>query len=160
MLTKLKSFLKDQKLAKGIDYFFLPNSDEFFSEYLPESEKRVQAITGFTGSNATVIFAAGNGDEKSYFFTDGRYTLQAKNQLDSNEFEIFNIAEKQPLACLPKGSRVGVDPRLVNVNFVNSCAKAGLEIVLLDQETFSLVEPWVEPWVERSRNQSRNQETF
>ncbi|MBU6141226.1 MAG: M24 family metallopeptidase [Proteobacteria bacterium] len=113
MLTKLKSFLKDQNL----DYFFLPNSDEFFSEYLPESEKRVQAITGFTGSNATVIF----GQEKSYFFTDGRYTLQAKKQLNLNEFEIFNIAEKQPLAWLPKGSRVAFDPKLVNVNFVKTC---------------------------------------
>ena len=133
MLTKLKKFLKDQNL----DYFFLPNSDEFFSEYLPESEKRVQAITGFTGSNATVIF----GQKKSYFFTDGRYSLQAKNQLDSNEFEIFNFAEKNPLTLIPKGSRVAFDPKLVNVNFVRSCVKAGLETTLLNHETFSLVEP-------------------
>lgn len=132
MLTKLKKFLKDQNL----DYFFLPNSDEFFSEYLPESEKRVQAITGFTGSNATVIF----GQKKSYFFTDGRYSLQAKNQLDSNEFEIFNFAEKNPLTLIPKGSRVAFDPKLVNVNFVRSCVKAGLETTLLNHETFSLVE--------------------
>jgi Xaa-Pro aminopeptidase len=132
MLTKIKNFLKDQNL----DYFFLPNSDEFFSEYLPESEKRVQAITGFTGSNATVIF----GQKKSYFFTDGRYSLQAKNQLDSNEFEIFNFAEKNPLTLIPKGSRVAFDPKLVNVNFVRSCVKAGLETTLLNHETFSLVE--------------------
>ncbi len=140
MLTKLKKFLKDQNL----DYFFLPNSDEFFSEYLPENEKRVQAITGFTGSNATVIF----GQKKSYFFTDGRYSLQAKNQLDSNEFEIFNFAEKNPLTLIPKGSRVAFDPKLVNVNFVRSCVKAGLETTLLNHETFSLVEP--------SQNQEKN----
>ena len=140
MLTKLKKFLKDQNL----DYFFLPNSDEFFSEYLPENEKRVQAITGFTGSNATVIF----GQKKSYFFTDGRYSLQAKNQLDSNEFEIFNFAEKNPLTFIPKGSRVAFDPKLVNVNFVRSCVKAGLETTLLNHETFSLVEP--------SQNQEKN----
>ena len=132
MLAKLKSFLKDQNL----DYFFLPNSDEFFSEYLPKSEKRVQAITGFTGSNATVIF----GQKKSYFFTDGRYSLQAKNQLDPNEFEIFNLAEKQPLTFIPKGSRVAFDPKLVNVNFVRSCAKAGLKTTLLNHENFSLFE--------------------
>jgi Xaa-Pro aminopeptidase len=148
MLTKLKSFLKEQK----IDYFLLPNSDEFFSEYLPESEKRVQAITGFTGSNATVIFAAGNGGEKSYFFTDGRYTLQARNQLDLNEFEIFNIAEKQPLACLPKGSRVAIDSRLASVNFLHSLQKNSLTVVILDSN------PVDEIW--KNRPQKKDSEIF
>ncbi len=116
MLTKLKLFLKAQK----IDYFLLPNSDEFFSEYLPESEKRIQYLTGFSGSNATVIF----GQKKSYFFTDGRYTLQARQELDLEEFEIFNIAEKSVLAWLEdhlkNGERLALDPKLTSCNFAKS----------------------------------------
>lgn len=116
MLTKLKLFLKEQK----IDFFLLPNSDEFFSEYLPENEKRIQYLTGFTGSSATVIFGQG----KSYFFTDGRYTLQARQELDLEEFEIFNIAEKSVLAWLEdnwgNGKKLALDPKLMSLNFKKS----------------------------------------
>ena len=113
-LSKLKKFLKDQR----IDFFLLPNSDEFFSEYLPENEKRIQYLTGFTGSNTTVIF----GQEKSYFFTDGRYILQANQQLDLEEFEIFNIAEIPLFSWLEKQSskekRIAFDTKLSSVEFV------------------------------------------
>lgn len=102
MKLKLKTFLKDQK----IDFFLLPNSDEFFSEYLPEKEKRIEWLTGFSGSNATVIF----GQERSYFFTDGRYVLQAKQQLDLNEFEIFNIAEMPLLSWI--ANNVGKEKKI------------------------------------------------
>ena len=85
-MEKIKDFL----IKNNFDYFLLPNSDEFFSEYLPQNQKKIEFICGFTGSNATIIF----GQKKSYFFTDGRYILQAKQQLDLNEFEIINIADK------------------------------------------------------------------
>ncbi len=115
MLARLKQFLKDQKL----DFLLLPNSDQFFSEYLPENEKRIEWLTGFTGSNATVIF----GQEKSYFFTDGRYILQAKNQLDLSEFEIFNLAETPLLSKIPTGAKLGVDPALTSVTFAKNLQK-------------------------------------
>ena len=115
-LSKLKTFLKEQKL----DYFLLPNSDEFFSEYLQPSEKRIEFLTGFSGSAATVIF----GLEKSYFFTDGRYILQAKEQLDLNEFEIFNIAQKSVISWIneniSKDKKLALDAKLVSKNFVEN----------------------------------------
>ncbi len=115
-LSKLKTFLKEQK----IDFFLLPNSDEFFSEYLPESEKRIEFLTSFTGSNATIIF----GQEKSYFFTDGRYILQAKDQLDAQEFEILNIAEKSVISWInqhiSKTQKLALDTKLVSKKFVEN----------------------------------------
>ncbi len=127
MLSGIKNFLKEQK----INFFLLPNSDEFFSEYLPESEKRIEYLTGFNGSNATVIF----GQDKSYFFTDGRYILQAKNQLDAQEFEIFNMAEKSVLAWISENCsdeiNLAIDAKLVSVNFVKACEKMGANLVLL-----------------------------
>ncbi len=127
-LSQLKKFLKDQK----IDFFLLPNSDEFFSEYLPEKEKRVQHLTGFTGSNATVIF----GQEKSYFFTDGRYILQANQQLNLNEFEIFNIAEKSVLAWIESEvgaeKKLALDAKLSSVEFVK-------KLISISSRTASLI---------------------
>lgn len=122
-LKALKNLLK----AEEIDYFILPNSDEFFSEYLPESEKRVQYLTGFSGSNAVIIM----GVEKSHFFTDGRYILQAENELDLTEFEIFNIAQKTVLLWLEEnlsaGKKVALDGKLMTVNFVKACEKIAKE---------------------------------
>lgn len=115
MLAKLKTFLKERK----IDYFLLPNSDEFFSEYLAEDKKLIQRLTGFTGSNATVIF----GQKKSFFFTDGRYILQAKNQLDLSEFEVFDLATTPLLSRLADDVKLGVDPKLTSVTFAKILQK-------------------------------------
>lgn len=148
MLAKLKVFLKEQKL----DFFLLPNSDEFFSEYLPESEKRLQYLTGFGGSAATVIF----GQEKSYFFTDGRYILQAKNELDLQEFEIFNVAEKSVLTWLFENltaeKKLALDSKLTSVNFVKACERLGVKLVILDQN------PVNEIW--ENRPQLKNSTVF
>jgi len=140
-LSKLKNFLKDQK----IDFFLLPNSDQFFSEYLPESEKRIQYLTGFSGSNATIIF----GQEKSQFFTDGRYTLQAANEIDYEEFNIFNIANKSALtwleAELKQEQKLALDPKLISINFFNACKKIvekkSAKLVLLEENPVNKIWP-------------------
>ncbi len=117
MLSKLQKILNEQK----IDFFLLPNADEFFLEYLPESEKRIEFLTGFTGSNAMVII----GQEKAFFFTDGRYTLQAAQQLNKQYFEIFNIAEKSPLAWLKENLQasqvLAIGAKISSINFVKQC---------------------------------------
>jgi Xaa-Pro aminopeptidase len=128
---KIKA-LKENLERQGIDYFLLPNSDEFFSEYLPQNQKRIQYLTGFTGSSAWVIF----GRKKSYFFTDGRYILQAKQQLNLSEFEIINIGEKSLFTWLEenlvKGEKLALDAKLSSVNFVNAIKKIAPNLDLLN----------------------------
>ncbi|MFT6331840.1 MAG: Xaa-Pro aminopeptidase [Lentimonas sp.] len=106
-LKNLKEVL--QKLK--IEFLLLPNSDEFNSEYLPEYAKRLEFITGFTGSNAFAIIS----QNKSSFFTDGRYTLQAASQVNDKDFDIFNLSKKLPLDWLKENvqdKKIGFDPRL------------------------------------------------
>ncbi len=136
MLTQLKTFLKERK----IDFFLLPNSDEFFSEYLAEDKKIIQQLTGFTGSNATVIFSS-KKDQKSFFFTDGRYILQAKNQLDLNEFEICDLATTPLLSKLSKDVKLGVDPKLTSVVFAKTLQKKFPSVELVET-TGSLAPKW------------------
>ena len=130
-VSQLKSFLKEQK----IDFFYLPNCDEFFSEYLQESEKRIEFLTGFKGSNATVIFT----QNKSYFFTDGRYTLQAKNQLDEGEFEIIDMTKISVISWInshvQESQKIAFDAKLVSVAFIEKLevAKVFLDENPLDQ---------------------------
>lgn len=116
MIKKLKDFLKQNE----IDFFILPNSDEFFCEYIPSHEKRVKFISNFTGSNATIIFS----QEKSYFFTDGRYIIQAQNELDLKEFTIFNIAQISVFSWLLKNrskkQKIALDAKLTSLSFIKT----------------------------------------
>ncbi len=138
-ISQLKINLRNQK----IDFFFLPNSNEFFVEYLPENEKRIQYLTGFTGSNASIIFT----HKKSKFFTDGRYLLQAKNELDLDEFEILDLATNPLFTWLEDnikpGETLALGTKLSNINFVKSCekivTKKSARLVLLDQNPIDKV---------------------
>ena len=131
MLTAIKEYLSKQQ----IDYLLLENTDEFFNEYLAKSQRRIEAITGFTGSNAKVIF----GIKKSYFFTDGRYILQANNQLDKNEYEIFNIADESVLLWLEKNlkqKKIAIFTKLCSVDFVCKLERLSSKNIIFIDEIF------------------------
>ena len=138
-MKKIKNFL----IKNNFDYFLLPNSDEFFSEYLPQNQKRIEFICGFNGSSATIIF----GQKKNYFFTDGRYILQAKQQLDLNEFEIINIADKPLFSWLKdnvdKTQNLALDPKLLSKNFIEECEN------FLSKITFLQKNPIDEIWIDK-----------
>lgn len=68
-----------------IDAYIIPTTDEYQNEYSPDENKRLEFITGFTGSNGFAIIAR----DKGYFYTDGRYLLQAREELD-DFYEIFD----------------------------------------------------------------------
>lgn len=135
LLSKLKSFLKEQKL----DFFLQPNCDEFFSEYLQPREKRIEFATNFSGSNAIVIFS----QNKNYFFTDGRYILQAKQQLDLEEFEVLDMSEISVIAWINNNvgssQTLALDAKHVSIDFVNllKCSKK----ILLENPITNL---WIE----------------
>lgn len=84
-LTALRKALK----AAQVDGFLLPVGDEFLSEYPPASAQRVAWLTGFEGSAGTAVVLA----DKAALFTDGRYTLQAAQQVDGALYEIHNMME-------------------------------------------------------------------
>jgi len=93
----IQQFLSNKK----IDFLIISNTNQFFSEYLPEKQQFIKQITGFTGSNATVIF----GKEKSYFFTDGRYSLQAKYQISASLFSIIDITSQSVFTWLSNNTK-------------------------------------------------------
>ena len=70
-----KVFLKTK-----FDYYLVNSTDEFLNEYTPNSSMKLKWLTNFTGSNGIALI----GKKNNYFFTDGRYTLQAKKEIDSS----------------------------------------------------------------------------
>ena len=112
MILKRVSELRQRMEDHNIDAFIIPRADEHQSEYVASSDERVRYISGFTGSAATVIISK----NKAALFTDGRYTIQAKRQLDENIFHLCHSVE-YPMSAwilknLSKKVTIGFDPKL------------------------------------------------
>ena len=119
-MTALRAELARQNLAGCI----VPRADQHQSEYVPASEERLAWLTGFTGSAGTVVVLA----DKAVLLVDGRYTLQARRQVDEALFAVENIADQRPEAWieanLPAGSAFAYDPWLHTVSGAEKLAKA------------------------------------
>jgi Xaa-Pro aminopeptidase len=77
-------------LAKYGDIsYVIPSCDEYQGEYIAANARRLEYITGFTGSNGMAVISARG---KSVFFTDGRYIAQSHKELDLSIFEIYNLS--------------------------------------------------------------------
>jgi Xaa-Pro aminopeptidase len=99
------SELRKKICANKLDSFIIPSNDEFQSEYVPDHANRLRFITGFKGSNGVALITS----DKAIFFTDGRYILQAKEEVNS-EFQIHDIKNIYDNEFL-KG-KIGYDPKL------------------------------------------------
>ena len=103
-IEKLKKILIREKL----DGYIIPKNDEFFSEYIPEYNDRLNFISNFTGSYGFALILR----DKNYLFVDGRYTLQANNQ-SGGLFKIITIPDIMPSDILKqKNLSIGFDPNL------------------------------------------------
>ena len=103
-IEKLKKIIKREK----IDGYIIPKNDEFFGEYIPDYNDRLNFISGFTGSYGFALVLK----DKNYLFVDGRYTLQANNQ-SGKSFKIITIPDKMPNDILKeKKLSIGFDPNL------------------------------------------------
>ena len=75
-IEKLKKIFK----REGLDGYIIPKNDEFFGEYIPDHNDRLNFISSFSGSYGLALILK----DKNYLFVDGRYTLQANNQSKKN----------------------------------------------------------------------------
>jgi Xaa-Pro aminopeptidase len=119
-LAALRADLK----ARGMMGFILPRADAHQNEYVPPSEERLAWLTGFTGSAGSAIVLA----DRAVLFVDGRYTLQARDQIDPSLFTIAHLVETPPDQWIGKnlsaGMTLGYDPWLHTTEGAEKLAKA------------------------------------
>lgn len=113
--TKLSS-LRNMMKAKGYDFYLVPSSDPHNSEYVPACWNYRAWISGFDGSAGEALI----GLEQAFLSTDGRYFLQAEQQLDPLYFELVKqtgfVSElDRRLAEIGEGKRLAIDPKTVNI---------------------------------------------
>ena len=104
--------LRAELARRGIDAYLVPRADEHQGEYVPRSAERLRFITGFSGSAGQAVISR----RSACLFTDGRYTLQVKDQVDSAVFSFRQVPEQKLtdwlIETLPAGAIVGFDPWL------------------------------------------------
>lgn len=124
LIAKKLELLREEMRNKKIEIYIIPSIDAHNSEYVPSCWERRSWISNFNGSAGEVVVTL----DHAYLWTDGRYFLQAAQQLDEKYFTLM----KQPgfvpevpawLAVNGKGKRVGIDPRLSSIGRANDLKK-------------------------------------
>ena len=88
-IQKRINALRSAMAQKGIDIYIIPTADFHHSEYVGDYFKFREYITGFTGSAGTAVFTS----EKAGLWTDGRYFIQAEQQLAGSGIELYRSGE-------------------------------------------------------------------
>jgi Xaa-Pro aminopeptidase len=89
--------------------FVVPLTDEHMSEYVGSYAQRLEWLTGFAGSagSAAVLGA------RAAIFTDGRYTLQVREQVPGDLYEYQDVPQTSAAQWLAdhaqNGDRIGYD---------------------------------------------------
>ncbi|XP_041449630.1 xaa-Pro aminopeptidase ApepP isoform X2 [Drosophila obscura] len=116
ILTKLRELMQLVRVRdiSCISAYIVPSDDAHQSEYQCQHDERRAFLTGFNGSAGTAVVTSNS----ALLWTDGRYYQQAEKQLDSNWILMKDGLTTTPSVGvwlaqnLPRGSAVGVDPRL------------------------------------------------
>lgn len=109
--------LREELVREHIDFYLVPTADFHSSEYVNEYFKMREFLSGFTGSNGTLVVSA----EEAGLWTDGRYFIQAEKELAGTGIRLFRMQEagvptvEEYLAeHMPEGGRLGFDGRVVD----------------------------------------------
>src|SRR3569832_1528996 len=80
---------REQLKTEQLDGFVVPLTDEHMSEYVGSYAQRLAWLTGFKGSAGAAVVLP----EEAAFFSDGRYTLQVRQQVSVNEWSYQSVPE-------------------------------------------------------------------
>lgn len=107
-LARLRALMAEQK----IDAFLANGSDPHMSEYVQDSWKSREYVSGFTGSYGWIAVT----QTEAVLWTDSRYYLQAERELEGTGFEMLKarLPETIPTGLwlaqrLQRGQTVGFD---------------------------------------------------
>ena len=146
LAARLAAF-REELVRQNLSGFIIPRADSHQNEYVPPADERLAWLSGFTGSAGLAVVTT----DRAVLFVDGRYTLQAPQQIDMSAWTVASLIEPPPenwLATeLKNGDRIGFDPWLHTTatieRYSDACARAGAELVPVESNPVDAV------WAER-----------
>uniref|UniRef100_A0A4W6DF69 Xaa-Pro aminopeptidase 1 n=1 Tax=Lates calcarifer TaxID=8187 RepID=A0A4W6DF69_LATCA len=127
LLRQLRQAMRNCKyFSEPIQAYIIPSGDAHQSEYIAPCDCRREFICGFNGSAGTAIVT----EQHAAMWTDGRYFLQASQQMDNN-WTLMKMGLKETpsqedwlISVLPENSKVGVDPWIIAADQWKNMSKA------------------------------------
>ena len=120
--------LREQLARDALAGFVVPLTDEHMSEYVGAYAQRLEWLTGFGGSAGSAAVLR----DRAAMFTDGRYTLQVRAQVDGALYDYVPVPATPIadwlVAHAQAGDRIGYDPWLHTKGWVEATGKALAEV--------------------------------
>lgn len=139
---------------EGVDGFIVPRADEYQGEYVPASADRLRWISGFTGSAGAAVILK----DRAVVLSDGRYTIQLRQQIDPALFEVGDSTITSAAQWIgmnaKEGAVIGYDPRLHTPREVKIFADKGIAMKPLARNPLDAV------WADRPAAPSAIVELF
>lgn len=135
--------LRTELARRGLTGFIVPRADRHQNEYVPACEQRLAWLSGFNGSAGVAIVLM----NRAVLFVDGRYTLQAREQVDTSIFAIEHLIELPPDRWIEENltadDRLGYDPWLHTVEGAErldkACAAAGAKLIAVEPDLIDAI---------------------
>ncbi len=130
MVTDRLAKLRQEMTKRNIAVYIVPTADFHGSEYVGEHFKARKYITGFTGSAGTAVITM----TEAGLWTDGRYFVQAAQQLEGSTIELRKMGmegvptiEEYLKDTLKEGETIGFDGRVVSGTWGNTLLEIARE---------------------------------
>ena len=121
------SALREKMRERGMDAYIVFTEDFHGSEYVGGHFRLREYLSGFTGSAGTLVVT----QKQAALWTDGRYFLQAEEQLRGSGIDLMKSGERDVptiegylLDKIPIGGRLGFDGRTACAQFADELQSA------------------------------------
>lgn len=153
MINERLKALRKLMLKNKIDLYIIPTSDYHGSEYEGVFFRAREFMSGFTGSAGTLIVTM----EEAVLYTDGRYFIQAENELVGSEIILYRDGEpmvpginEYVFSKISSKDTIGFDGRVMSAKTGISFEKAKVrhdldlvDIIWSNRPELILSEPWI-----------------
>ncbi len=116
MLRNTERLIEELK-KRNIDIYLITDTDDHQSEYCGEHFHALEKFSGFTGGDGKLVVT---GDGRALLWTDGRYFIQAEEELKDSGISLMRMGEEGvPTVAgwicdeLPEGGVLGFDGKCV-----------------------------------------------
>lgn len=127
MISERILLLRDEMSKNAVDYYLIPTSDFHSSEYICDYFKCREYMSGFNGSAGILLISA----DKAILWTDGRYFIQAEQQLKGTGIELYKagnpgvptVSDYLKKQIDNTEAVIGFDGRVTDISFAEKITK-------------------------------------
>lgn len=107
--------------SKRISSYYLPLSNEHLFEFTKFKNNYLYELSGFTGDTGSIFLY----NNVAYLFVDGRFTIQAKKEINDKRIKIVEINNSNDkidfiISKLKKNKSILVNPKLLSIDKINN----------------------------------------